>query len=434
MPPGPVIVSSASRCSWLSEPWISLPISRRACLRDRLAERARRSRWRAARRSAPWPAPARAGGGSSTCRPRAGPARRCAPARRPAGRPRLAGRRRRQARRPWRAVRARRSSRARGSPLRAARREGRRSLGLEIERSSNSCSARSALSPCSSPTALHASLTSSRSAALLEPRVASRQRAQLAGPRLAPVALAEEAGGAVDVFGARGPAARQLLGDAADLEVAAVPAGAPLDRQAQLAQVGGQLRPVPGAVLAGGAVEPARFDRGELAVGALGGEEDEVGVQLGVGDAAGLLVSGRGGWRCGRTRRRAGSWRARSAPPRRSCVAPGRPRARFAPARSPPPGGGRPRSGRGGRGRRSPRAPRPTSAAPSSARRRRPWCRWSRPGAAARRSSGEKPCITARRSLRSTGLFGSRPSERSRLGEPCQRLGTGCVAPAPSRV
>ncbi len=119
-----------------------------------------------------------------------------------------------------------------------------------------------------------------------------RQRAQLPGPWLSPVALAEEPGGAVDVFGARGPAARQLLGDAADLEVASVAPGAPLDRQAQLAQVRGQLCPVPGAVLAGGAVELARFDRGELAVVALGGEDDEVGVQLGVGNAAGLLVLG----------------------------------------------------------------------------------------------------------------------------------------------
>ncbi len=58
-------------------------------------------------------------------------------------------------------------------------------------------------------------------------------------------------------------------------------------------QVRGQLRPVPGAVLAGGAVEPARFDRRELAVGALGGEDDEMGVQLGVGDGAGLLVLGK---------------------------------------------------------------------------------------------------------------------------------------------
>ena len=203
MPPGPVIVSSASRCSGLSEPWISLPISRRACLRDASLSGAAFS---VARRSAISHREllqlAQAAG-----RPHAVlEADQLAAARQLVDQPvglggpagsggELVGLGAQLA--------VARSSRARSvtSSSSSARRLTR--SWLEIERSSNSCSARSALSPCSSPTALQASLTSSRSAALLEPRVRDRQRAELAGPWLAAVALAEEAGGAVDVFGAR---------------------------------------------------------------------------------------------------------------------------------------------------------------------------------------------------------------------------------------
>ena len=166
---------------------------------------------------------------------------------------------------------------------------------------------------------------------------------------------------------------------------------------------GGQLGAVPGAVLAGGAVELARFDRCELAVCALGGEDDEVGVQLGVGDAAGLLVLGEaaGGVDELGGEQALGALEAHDpaalAPHQGDLALDPRQRARHRPSV----GGLDLGAAVGTGGAHSAETDFGGAIISSTPATRVPLEPAGRSGSPV---SGEKPCITARRSLRSTGL------------------------------
>ena len=169
IPPGPVIVSSASRCSGVSDPWISLPISRRACLRDVSLSGAAFSAgvllgdlYRgplqlaqvAGRPPAVLQADQLAAAGKVVDQPVGLGGSAGAGAQ-------LVG-----------LARSSRSTIIERSLVTSSSSSVRRSMSpwLEIVRSSNRCSVRSPLI-CFSPTAFQASLTSSRSAALFEPLV-----------------------------------------------------------------------------------------------------------------------------------------------------------------------------------------------------------------------------------------------------------------------
>ena len=118
-----------------------------------------------------------------------------------------------------------------------------------------------------------------------------RHARELAGARRATVALAKLPRRALDHLSPPRPARDQLIRDAGDLEVAALPARPALQRQPEAAQLLRELRAIPRAVDPLRAKQLARVNRREAAVVALRREQHDVGVKLRVRHTVAFLIA-----------------------------------------------------------------------------------------------------------------------------------------------